>query len=80
MTYHIIKFLLKIISVIPFGMLYSISSVVYAILYYVIRYRRNIVFNNLQESFPDKSKKEIKIIEKRFYHYFADNKYVLLNS
>lgn len=73
MTYNIIKFLLKVISIIPFGMLYSISSMLYVILYYVIRYRRNTVFNNLQESFPDKSKKEIKRIEKRFYHYFADN-------
>ena len=46
--------------------------VVYPLMYYVVRYRRRIVRDNLTLSFPDKSKAEIVRIEKQFYHHFAD--------
>ena len=41
-------------------------------LYHVIRYRRKVVRDNLTKCFPDKTPKEIKKIEKRFYRNFAD--------
>jgi len=41
-------------------------------LYYIIKYRRKVVTENLLNSFPEKSKSELKQIEKRFYRYLAD--------
>lgn len=41
-------------------------------MYYCIRYRRKIIRNNLINSFPEKSLKEIISIEKKFYSFFCD--------
>lgn len=73
MTYHLLSFLIRLISYIPFRILYVMSDAAGFILYHLIRYRRKIVRRNLIESFPDKSLKEIKYIEKNFYRFFADN-------
>jgi Lauroyl/myristoyl acyltransferase len=44
----------------------------YLIVYHIIKYRRKVVNQNITTAFPNKSKKEIKHIEKGFYHWFAD--------
>lgn len=72
MMYHLLSFFLKLLSYIPFRMLYVVSDCLFYPLYYVFRYRRRVVRKNLTESFPEKSEQEIKQIEKKFYHYFAD--------
>ena len=72
MIYSVLFFLLKVLSYIPFGILYVLSDCLYYLLYYIIRYRRPIVRKNLTESFPEKSIDEIKQIEKKFYRYFTD--------
>lgn len=56
----------------PLGFLYLISDIAYPILYYIIRYRRRLVRENLCGSFPEKSPKEIVRIEKAFYHNLCD--------
>ncbi len=53
-------------------MLYVLSDILYYPFYYVIRYRRKIVRQNIDGSFPDKSKDEVKEIERKFYHFFID--------
>lgn len=73
MMYYILLTLVKTISYIPFGVLYALSDALFYPFYYIIRYRRTIVRNNLTESLPDKSVAEIIQIEKKFYHYFLDN-------
>lgn len=70
--YYFIYFIIKTLSYIPFWMLYAISDIMYYPLYYVIRYRRDIVRKNLTESFPEKSLSEIITIEKKFYQFFMD--------
>lgn len=70
--YYFIYFIIKTLSYIPFWMLYAISDIMYYPLYYVIRYRREIVRKNLTESFPEKSLSEIITIEKKFYRFFMD--------
>lgn len=70
--YHLLRFLLKLLSYIPFRLLYIVSDGMFYILYYIIRYRRAVVRKNLTESFPDKSLHEIKLIEKKFYRFFMD--------
>lgn len=73
MSYHLLRIFVKLISHIPFFLLYPLSEVIYFFAYFVIRYRRDVVRKNLSECFPEKSPAEIKKIEKEFYHFFADN-------
>lgn len=61
-----------IISHLPLGVLYPIGIVLYVLMYYVVRYRRKVVKENLAKSFPDKSKKELRYIAKDFYLNLAD--------
>lgn len=70
--HHILFFILKLISRLPFGVLYAISDAMYFPLYYVIRYRRKVVRKNITESFPEKTRAEVVDIEKRFYRFFID--------
>lgn len=56
----------------PLWMLYRLSDVLYLIVAYVVRYRLNVVRLQLAECFPEKSKRELRSIERRFYHYFCD--------
>lgn len=60
------------VSRLPLGVLYAFGFTAYAILYYVVRYRRKVVYKNLSESFPEKSPKELRYIAKDFYLNFAD--------
>lgn len=65
-------FLFKIISRIPFSLLYAVSDILYVLLFYVISYRRKVVFENLRNSFPEKNPKEIRTIAKGFYKNLTD--------
>lgn len=60
------------VSLLPFPVLYVLSDVLYVFLFYVYGYRRKIVMNNLLNSFPGKSDKEIFELCKKFYHHFSD--------
>lgn len=44
----------------------------YWLAYYVVRYRRNVVFSHLEQTFPELSAAEITQIAKGFYRNFAD--------
>lgn len=59
-------------SITPFALLYLKSDFYFFILYYLARYRRKVVRENLVSSFPEKPLAEIKRIERRFYHDFCD--------
>ena len=61
-----------LLSLLPFCILYVLSDLAYYIMYYVVRYRRDIVRHNLTTSFPDKSEAEIVRIERKFYHWLCD--------
>lgn len=70
--YYALLSLVKILSYIPFRILYILSDILFFPFYFIIRYRRKIVRKNLIESFPYKSIDEIIRIEKEFYHFFID--------
>lgn len=61
-----------LLALLPLRGLFIISDISRFFLYHVFRYRRKTVAFNLKNSFPDKSDKELKIIEKRFYTHFCD--------
>lgn len=64
--------IMRTIAGLPLGVLYLVSDLAYPIIYYIIRYRRSLVRENLRCSFPEKSEKEILRIEKAFYHNLCD--------
>lgn len=64
--------LLIFISYLPFRLLYFISDIFYYFLYYIIRFRRKIVRKNLVLSKIALSKKDLIIIEKKFYRHLTD--------
>lgn len=72
MKYKITIFILRLIARLPLGVLYVFSSMLWPVLYYVVRYRRKVTHQNLLRSFPEKSLKEIKHIERQFYRHLCD--------
>lgn len=61
-----------LLSKVPNFILYVIADIVYLFLNYIIRYRKSVVYRNLKNSFPEKSKKEINILANKFYHHLSD--------
>ena len=53
-------------------MLYWFSDFAYLIVYKVAGYRKDVVFENLANAFPDKSDAERKEIASKFYHFMTD--------
>lgn len=70
--YKVIVFFLYALSLLPMSVLYIFADALYYILYYVIKYRKAVVRENLTNSFPQKSLAEIKTIEKEYFSYLAD--------
>ncbi len=66
------KFTLKCIAAIPLPILYSVSRPLYFLLYYIVRYRRNIAENNIRNSFPELNDSEAKALLKLHYRNFCD--------
>jgi Kdo2-lipid IVA lauroyltransferase/acyltransferase len=64
--------LVRLISRLPFGMLYMLSDFLFFVTFYVVKYRRKIVWKNLTRSFPEKSESDLRKIEKEFYKNLAD--------
>lgn len=62
----------NLIAMLPFGVLYFLSDILYVIVYYLAGYRRRVVRKNLINSFPKKKEKEILQIERKFYRHLCD--------
>jgi len=75
-----LRFFGYLISLLPYKLIFLISDILYVIAYYLVGYRKTIVFNNLRSSFPEKSEKEIKIIAKKFYHNLCDFIFELIKA
>ena len=61
-----------LIAWLPLRILYVLSDFCYPVVYYVLGYRKKVVRKNLCCSFPEKTDKEIRAIEKKFYRFFCD--------
>lgn len=70
--FHFVKLWVRFLSIHPYWLLYLKSEVFCFLLYRVFRYRRKVVRKNLLHSFPEKSEREIKNIERQFYRNFSD--------
>ncbi len=61
-----------LLSLLPFAILYFLSDISFLILFYIVGYRKRVVFTNLVNSFPEKSTDELRKIQKGFYRHFCD--------
>lgn len=66
-------FIFKILSLLPLWSLYLLTDMVYLLGYFVIGYRKKIIFKNIREAFPQKSEKEIETIAKKFFRNLTDS-------
>ena len=62
---------LYVIASLPFRALYALSDFLYHILR-ITGYRRKVVLQNLKNSFPEKSEKEINDLCEKYYRYLVD--------
>lgn len=70
--YYIFYGINWIFSLLPLRILYISSDVLFLFLYYFPSYRRKIVAENLRNSFPEKSEKELALVGRKFYRHLAD--------
>jgi KDO2-lipid IV(A) lauroyltransferase len=71
--YYLLYGFLYLLSLLPMRGLYVISDGIYAIIYYVLGYRKKLVMDNLRQAFPEKTEAERVRIAKKFYHNFIDS-------
>lgn len=65
-------FFLKLIAKLPFGIIYFLSDILFVVIFYLAGYRKKVVYQNLEKSFPDKTPAEQRKIARKFYHHFCD--------
>jgi Kdo2-lipid IVA lauroyltransferase/acyltransferase len=63
----------------PDRRLRRVISVLYFLIYYVARYRRKTVFQNLRNAFPEKRKRELRSIRRRFFKHLVAVFHEVLN-
>lgn len=70
--YRFLRVLFMTVSQLPFGFFYALSDLAFWVLFYVVKYRRPLVDQNLQIAFPTKTLAERNAIAKSFYRHFTD--------
>lgn len=72
LLFRLVASLLKLISLLPFWILYFLSDILFVSLFYLFKYRRHVVQMNLGNAFPEKSVRERAAIERKYYRFLAD--------
>ena len=72
LVYYPFLFICTVLSPLPLRVHYLMSDMIYLLLYYVVRYRRRVVWKNLTTSFPEKDEEELRCIERQFYRFLCD--------
>lgn len=70
--YPLLAGLFGTMLLLPLRVLYLLSDLVYLVLYHVVGYRKQVVFRNLENSFPEKSREEIREIAGKYYRHMVD--------
>ena len=70
--FYILYAFLWLITWIPLRLFYIVSDISFPVVYYLVRYRRGVVRMNIEKSFPEKTEKERREIEIKFYRFFCD--------
>ncbi len=71
-----------LVSLLPLRFLYLIADILWVIAYICppLRYRHKIVWKNLKGSFPEKTDKQLRAIERKFYLQFLDQLFETFKS
>jgi KDO2-lipid IV(A) lauroyltransferase len=64
--------LVWLLHILPERILYLISDFLYFLAYYVVAYRKKVVYDNLEKAFPEYSKSEIRLTARKFYQHLID--------
>ena len=72
LTYYIFRTFNALFSILPFSILYLFSDGLYFLIYRVAGYRKKVVYENLKNSFPEKTEEELTHIAKNFYRHLGD--------
>lgn len=73
MAYYTLLGIAKAIGYLPYCVLYYVlAPFIYFVCYYLLRYRVKVVRANLATAFPEKSEKERRRIERKFYGHLAE--------
>lgn len=70
--YHGLRPIVVGLSYLPLGVLYGFSDVLFLVSFYLLRYRRRVVQQNLRNAFPDRSEAERARMEQAFFRHFCD--------
>ncbi len=60
------------LSLLPLRVIYTIFYPFYLLLFYLVKYRKEVVISNLKNSCPSLSEEEILKITKQYYHHLID--------
>jgi Kdo2-lipid IVA lauroyltransferase/acyltransferase len=69
---YLLAGLIWTLSLLPLRILYILSDILYFFIYYVYKYRKDVVFTNLRNSFPEKPEEEILKIARQYYKNLSD--------
>ena len=64
--------LFRVLACLPLRVLYLLSDMAFVMVYYIARYRRRVVDDNLSQCFPAMTAEERNGIRRRFYRNFCD--------
>lgn len=64
--------LFRFLSLLPLPVLYLLARFFYVIAFYIVGYRKEVVWLNLKNSFPEKTETELRKIQKDFYKHLAE--------
>jgi KDO2-lipid IV(A) lauroyltransferase len=76
LTYPIIW----VVARLPFPIIYALSDCVYFLLFYVIKYRREVIYKNLKIAFPDHTPQELQALSKQSTRHFSDIFFEMIKS
>ncbi|MES2589146.1 MAG: lysophospholipid acyltransferase family protein [Bacteroidota bacterium] len=60
------------LSLLPLWVIYLFTDFLFLIFISVFQYRKKVIVQNLKNSFPEKSEKEIQQLKRKFYKHFTD--------
>jgi len=63
---------LWLLARLPSSMFYLISDILYFFTYFVLGYRKKVVYGNMEKALPDYTNKEINKTARKFYRHFTD--------
>ncbi len=72
--------LVWLISILPLPVLYFFSDILFYPVYYLVGYRKEVIYNNLKLAYPDKSVEELKQLTKKTFKHFLDSIFEIIKT